>query len=304
MTTARYNGLFAATLTPMKANGQVALDHIGPQIERLIERGVTGLYVCGSTGEGVSLTSAERKAVTVESIRVAAGRVPVLVQVGHNSLTEAAELAAHAAASGAAGISATCPSYFKISTVQVLVDSMKQVASGAQELPFYYYHIPSLTGNRISMTEFLKLGGEAMPNLRGLKFTSPELHEYQQCIELEDGRFEIMWGVDEMLIAALAVGGKAAVGSTYNVAAPLYRRLINAFEQGDLIKARQYQSQAIAFISIVLGYPFQSAMKHILNWQGSNAESYCRMPQQELTLEQITSMHSRLAAIGFFDWCN
>jgi N-acetylneuraminate lyase len=304
MTTARYNGLFAATLTPMKANGEIALDHIGPQIERLIERGVTGLYVCGSTGEGVSLTNAERKTVTIESIRAAAGRVPMLVQVGHNSLAEAAELAAHATASGAAGISATCPSYFKIGNVQVLVDSMKVIADAARDLPFYYYHIPALTGNRISMTEFLNIGGEAMPNLVGLKYTSPELHEYQQCIELDGGRFEVMWGVDEMLIAALTVGGKVAVGSTYNVASPLYRRLISAFEQGDLAKARQYQSQAIAFIGIVLGYPFQSAMKHILHWQGSPAESYCRLPQQELTLEQITSLHSRLAAIGFFDWCN
>ena len=280
------------------------MEHVGPQIERLIERQVAGLYVCGSTGEGVSLTNAERKAVTVESIRAAAGHVPVLVQVGHNSLAEAAELAAHAAASGAAGISATCPSYFKISSVQVLVDSMKAVADAAPELPFYYYHIPTLTGNRISMAEFLKLGCEAMPNLVGLKYSSPELHEYQQCIELDGGRFEVMWGVDEMLIAALAVGGSAAVGSTYNVAGPLFRRLINAFEQGDLAKARQYQSQANAFIRIVVGYPFQSAMKHILYWQGSPAESYCRLPQQELTLEQVTSLHSRLAEIGFFDWCN
>ena len=304
MTTARYNGIFAATLTPIKANGEVAMDHIGPQIERLIGQGVTGLYVCGSTGEGVSLTNAERKKVTVESIRAAAGRLPVLVQVGHNSLAEAADLAAHAAANGATAISATCPSYFKIGSVQVLVDSMKVIADAARDLPFYYYHIPTLTGSRISMTEFLKFGGEAMPNLIGLKYTSTELHEYQQCLELDSRRFEIMWGVDEMLIAALAVGGKAAVGSTYNVAAPLYHRLITAFEQGDHAKAREYQSQAIAFISIVLGYPFQSAMKHILKWQGSPAEAHCRLPQQDLTLEQITSMHSRLAAIGFFDWCN
>ena len=215
MTTARYNGLFAATLTPMKANGDVALDHIAPQVERLIECGVTGLYVCGSTGEGVSLTTAERKAVTVESIRSAAGRVPVLVQVGHNSLSEAAELAAHAASSGAAGISATCPSYFKIGTAGVLVDSMKVVASGAAELPFYYYHIPSLTGNRISMTEFLKLGGEAMPNLVGIKYSSIELYEYQQCIELDGGRFEIMWGVDEMPVAVCHLADPSSLAEEF-----------------------------------------------------------------------------------------
>ena len=299
----RYNGLFAATLTPMTSGGEIALDRIGPQIDRLVEQGVSGLYVCGSTGEGVSLSTSERKAVVLESIRAAAGRVPVLVQVGHNSLAEAAELAAHAAQNGAAGVSATCPSYFKIGSVQVLVDSMKVVADAARDLPFYYYHIPTLTGNRISMTEFLKAGGESMPNLVGLKFTSTEVHEYQQCVELDGNRFEVMWGVDEMLLAALTVGGKAAVGSTYNVATPLYRRLIAAFEQSDLATARQCQSQSIAFISVVVNYPFQSALKHILNWQGAAAESHCRLPQQELTLEQITSLHSRLAAIGFFDWC-
>lgn len=300
----RYHGLFAATLTPMNSDREIALDRIGPQIERLIEQGVAGLYVCGSTGEGVSLTTSERKAVALESIQAAAGRIPVLVQVGHNSLLEAAELAAHAAQHGAAGMSATCPSYFKIGSVEVLVDSMKVVADAARELPFYYYHVPSLTGNRIGMAEFLQRGGEAMPNLAGLKFTSIELHEYQQCIELDDHRFEVMWGVDEMLLGALSVGAKAAVGSTYNIATPLYRRLIAALEQGDFVKAREYQAKSIAFINILVSYPFQCALKHVLNWQGEKSEAHCRLPQQELSLAQVTSLHSRLAAIGFFEWCN
>ena len=304
MKPARYNGLFAATLTPIKPSGEIAIERLALQIERLIERGVKGLYVCGSTGEGVSLTTAERKTVATESIRAAAGRVPVLVQVGHNSLNEAAELASHAASQGAAGISAACPTYFKIGCVNGLVDSMKVIASATPDVPFYYYHVPSLTGNRISMTEFLKIGGEAMPNLVGLKYTSPELYEFQQCVELDSGRFEVMWGVDEMLLAALVVGGKAAVGSTYNIASPLYCRLMAAYEAGDLVKAREYQSQAIAFISVVLKYPFHSAMKHIVRWQSGAEESYCRLPQRELTLEQITSLHSQLAAIGFFDWCD
>ncbi len=304
MKPARYNGLFAATLTPIKSCGKVAIDRIEPQIERLISRGVKGLYVCGSTGEGVSLTTAERQAVTAESIRAVSGRVPVLVQVGHNSLVEAAELAAHAATSGAAGISATCPSYFKINSVDVLVDSMKLIAAAAPDLPFYYYHIPSLTGNRISMTEFLTLGSDSISNLVGLKFTAPELHEFQQCVELNNGRFEIMWGVDEMLLAALSVGGKAAVGSTYNIASPLYCRLIEAYAAGDIVKAREFQSQAIAFINVVVKFPFHSAMKQILRWQGGAEDSFCRLPQRDLSLSQITSLHSQLSTIGFFDWCN
>ncbi len=154
------------------------------------------------------------------------------------------------------------------------------------------------------MVEFLRSGSEAIANLVGLKYTSPELFEFQQCVELDGGRFEVMWGVDEMLLAALAVGGKAAVGSTYNIASPLYRRIIEAYQAGDLTKARELQAKSVAFISVLLNYPFQSALKHVLRWQGVATDPNCRMPQQNLTLAQVTSLHKELAAIGFFEWCN
>lgn len=299
----RFKGLFAATLTPMKADGNIDLGKIGPLVDRLIARGVNGLYVCGSTGEGVSMTTAERKAVTDESVRAASGRVPVLVQVGHNSLNEAAELAAHAAEVGAAGISATCPSYFKIGAADVLVESMQVVAAGAPELPFYYYHIPSLTGNRISMIEFLRRGAEKIPNLVGMKFTATELHEFHHCLSFEGGRFEILWGVDEMLLSAFTVGCKAAVGSTYNLASPLYQRLITAFTNRDVNAARAEQLRSVEFISIVCDYPFHGALKKIIELQGLSLGP-CRLPQKSLSSEQAASLEKRLDAIGFFDWSN
>ena len=107
------SGLIAATFTPMKEDGRLDLAKIPNVVEKLISEGINGLYVCGGTGEGASLTSDERKATANAFIQAASGRVPVIVQVGHNSLFEAQQLATHAARTGASAISAITPTFFK-----------------------------------------------------------------------------------------------------------------------------------------------------------------------------------------------
>ena len=89
----RLNGLVAATYTPLDATGELNPAMIGPLVDHLIGQGIGGLYVCGSTGEGMSLSTSERQAITEAYVAAAAQRVPVIVQVGHNSLAEAATLA-------------------------------------------------------------------------------------------------------------------------------------------------------------------------------------------------------------------
>ena len=203
-----------------------------------------GLYVCGSTGEGVSLTSHERQQVAEAFVEAAGGEMPVVVQVGHNSLAESRALAAHAASIGASAISANAPSYFKVTDVDTLVRCMQFVASGAADLPFYYYHIPHLTGAQVDMLDFLQLGSQEIPNLVGIKFTSPMLHEYRACLGYAEGQFDILWGSDEMLLSALAMGATGAVGSTYNVAGPSYQKLIECFRAGDIAGAQRTKTAA------------------------------------------------------------
>ncbi len=297
----RYRGIFAAALTPMKSDTGLDLDRVGPLVEHLLSQGVRGLYVCGSTGEGISLTSGERRELAAEFVQAAGGRVPVLVQVGHNSLAEAQQLAEHAAAIGAAAISAACPSYFKIDSVERLVESMAMIASGAPELPFYYYHIPSLTGNQLSMPLFLQQATERIANLAGMKYTTTELHVFQRCCELQSRRFEVLWGVDEMLLGALSVGARAAIGSTYNIAAPLYNRLMDAFEAGDWEAARGYQLSSVELVEIISDYPFHGALKRIMELQGVPIGP-CRLPQAGLSAAEAKEMEQRLREIGFFDW--
>lgn len=299
--TSRHQGLIAAALTPMSPDGSINEAVVAPMVDQLISEGVRGLYVCGSTGEGVSLTTAERKLVAEAFVSAAAGRIPVFVQVGHNSLRDAADLAQHAASIGADNISATCPSYFKVGSIEVLVDCMWEIANAAPNTPFYYYHIPSLTGNQLSMPKFLQLASERISNLAGIKYTTPELHIFQQCQRVQDSQFEIFWGTDEMLLPALASGAKAAIGSTYNIAAPMYNRIIDAFEAGEIETARNLQAVIVDMIAVILDYPFHAAMKNVMRLRGLELGS-CRLPQVALTAEQCNALESRLRAIGYFEW--
>ncbi|MEY4941656.1 MAG: N-acetylneuraminate lyase [Verrucomicrobiota bacterium] len=128
--------LVAATFTPFRADGSVHLARIKPVIDRVLAQGVSGLYVCGSTGEGPLLTTEERKAVALAHVKAARGRVPVVIQVGHNSPMDARALAAHAQQIGADAISATPPGYFKPDTLEDLIKVLAQIAGGAPKLPF------------------------------------------------------------------------------------------------------------------------------------------------------------------------
>lgn len=299
--TEKLSGLVAATYTPIGDHGKVRVDQVPPMVEYLLSSGVTGLYVCGSTGEGMSLASDERKLVAEAFVNAADGRVPVIIQVGHNSLADARQLAAHAASIGADAISATCPSYFKITTIEGLVESMAFLAGGAADLPFYYYHIPILTGSSLEMVEFLQQASDAIPNLVGLKYTEPKLHDFQRCLELDGGRFDVVWGVDEMLLGALVTGAKAAIGSTYNIAAPLYCAIIREFSEGNLDEARRLQALAVNMIKTIVRHPFHPAMKQILKFLGFDF-GHCRLPQMPLTNEQTDALEVSLRKIGFFEW--
>ena len=166
------SGLIAATFTPMRPDGSLNLAMAKPIVDHLIRSGVSGLYVCGSTGEGPLLTTEERKDTAAAYVEAAAGRLPVVVQVGHSSVVEARDLAVHAQQIGADATSAVAPYYFKPNSVAVLVDCLAEIAGGAPKLPFYYYHIPELSGVNANTVELLRHAPTKMPNFAGIKSLS------------------------------------------------------------------------------------------------------------------------------------
>ena len=124
----RFDGIIPAVFTPMNKDGSVNLDLITKLVDHYLSDQVEALYVCGSTGEGPLLTTEERIATAKAYIQATAGKIPVIVQVGHDSLAEACKLANHAQTAGADAMSAVPPSYFKIPSLNILVDIFSRLS--------------------------------------------------------------------------------------------------------------------------------------------------------------------------------
>lgn len=298
----KLHGLVAATHTPLDRNGQLHLPVIEKQAEYLFRNGVRSVFIGGSTGECHSLTVEERLALAQRWSEVVRGSdLQLIVHVGSNCLADARSMAAQAEQIQAASIAALAPSYFKPKTLEILVDCCGEIASQAPSLPFYFYDIPAMTGVHFSMPVFLESAADRISNLAGIKFTNPDLMAYQKCLRVCQGRFDIPWGVDEYLLAAWSLGAAGGVGSTYNFAAPIYHRMIAAFERGDQLQSRNEQFRSVQLVELLAGFGYLGAAKAVMTMLGVDVGP-ARLPNANLSPTQRTELQTALERLGFFEW--
>lgn len=303
MTQLRLTGLIAAPFTAMDEDGSVNLDTIEKQAKLLIDNGVKGAFICGTTGEGMSLTIEERMEIAKQWQEVAREDLIIIVHAGHTCMSDSQKLAAHAQKIGADAIAVMAPCFYKPANVEDLVSFCAEIAAEAQELPFYYYHIPGMTGVDFLMKDFLEAAADEIPTLAGVKFSYNDLMDFSLCANLDNGRFNMLFGSDEILIAALSLGADGAVGSTYNYAAPLYGRLIAAYKAGDISAARKEQIRSQEMVSFLLKYGGIPTGKAIMKIIGLDCGSV-RSPLKDLSKEQYDELVNGLKQIGFFDYCS
>ncbi|KAK7495170.1 hypothetical protein BaRGS_00013580 [Batillaria attramentaria] len=222
----RLDGLIAATFTPMLTNGEIDYYQIDG-------------YFNGSSGEGPSLTTDERMRLT-------------------ESWTK------HAAKLGVDAVSSLPPLYFPVSSIQDVVDYCKAVADSAPTTPFYYYHIPTMSGVNIPMDKFLLAARDVIPSLRGVKFSNKDLAQMSACVRTLDTRgrnFNVLFGCDDEMMSAMALGADGVIGSTYNFMAGLYRRLVALLEKGEVKAActEQYRSQDVVSLLFTFGTGYHTS---------------------------------------------
>jgi N-acetylneuraminate lyase len=293
-------GLVAAVHTPFRADGSLHLDVVEAQAAHLRAHGIDLAFVGGSSGEAHSLSLEERRALARRWAEVARGTgLGLVVHVGANCLADARALAAQAEDLGAVAISALAPSYFRPRDLDALVACCADVAAAAPGTPFYFYDIPALTGVSLSMPDFLERAPDRIPTLAGIKFTSPDLAAYQLCLRASGGAFDVPYGVDEWLLAALALGARGAVGSTYSFAAPVYQRMLRAFAARDLAAAREEQLRSAELVHLLAGYGYMGAAKAVMAMLGVDVGPP-RLPQLGLSAGQAAELRRRLEP-GFFD---
>ncbi len=293
----KLQGLIAAPHTPFDASNRVNFAAIDQIAELLVEQGVTGAYVCGTTGEGIHCSVEERKAIAEHWVTASKGQLDLIVHTGALSIVDSLELTKHAETLDIMATSAIGPCFFKPGSVEDLVDYCAQIAAAAPSKGFYYYH-SGMSGVNLDLEQFLIQGDQKIPNLLGAKFNHMDLYEYQRCMRVADGKFDIPFGVDEFLPAGLAVGAVGAVGSTYNYAAPLYLEIIEAFNQGDQPRVTALMDKVIAIIRILVEYGGVAAGKAAMEIHGIDAGDP-RSPIRALTAAQKADVVAKMRDIGF-----
>ena len=298
-------GLIAAPFTPMHADGSLNLDIIPAYYQMLIDNGVKGAFICGSTGEGVSLTTSEKKLVAEAwaSCTKQDSEFKVMTLLGGTSISDCKDLARHAREIGLYAVSFTAPFYFKPADVDVLAKICEEIAAEVPDMPFYYYHIPVLTGVGFGMFDLLRAVDGKIPNFAGVKYTHEDFMDFLSCLHFQNGKYDMLWGRDENMLPALSLGAKGAVGSTFNYAAPLYYNLIDAFNKNDLKKAQQLQQQSIDIIRLLGKYGGIATGKAYMKIIGVDCGEF-RLPVRNMTTEKFNSFKEDVEQVNFNSFCS
>jgi N-acetylneuraminate lyase len=285
-----FSGVYAALLTPFDEKGRVSAKKLRALIRFEISKGLNGLYICGSTGEGINMNVDERKQVAEIVSEEARGKVKVIVHVGGSTNTaNAVELVKHASRLKLDAVASIPPIYYPFRFDDIF-DYYRAIAE-ASNLPLFIYYIPQLTGGALSNDKLVELG--KIQNIIGIKYTAHDFFTLQDLLLKMDNRWIAFSGPDEMFLPALTMGVVGSIGSTQNVIPEIFLEIYRSFKSGDIQRAMQYQRIVTRAVSLLIQYGGMSAWKAALGFRGIDA-GFCKPPlRTTLSAKEMAAMKTQ-----------
>ena len=283
-------GVIPALVTPFDRDENFSERGMRKLVDHLLGKGVHGLYLTGSTGEGFLMTPDERKIVVDTVIDQVAGRVPIIVHIGAIGTKISIDLARHAERAGADAISSVPPFYWKFDNDDVF--NYYRDITGATSLPMIVYNIPlaGLVGYE-QIRRFATLKG-----VKGIKYTATTHFEMMRMKEELGKQFIVYSGCDEMAMSGLSFGADGIIGSFYNLMPELFIDMYHAMKVHDLKLAEARQRTANIIIMYATQKNHIGIMKRALSWMGVNA-GYCRSPFRNFSPEEEREIRNELKVI-------
>ncbi|XP_054718404.1 N-acetylneuraminate lyase-like [Uloborus diversus] len=299
-----FEGLISPPFTAFHPNGDINPGIIPKYVDFLVSQGVTGVYVNGTTGEGLSLSVEERKTIAEAWVKAGKNKLElVIIQVGANSLKDAKELAAHAEKIGATGIASLPQLFYKPQSHDHLIAYFKAISDAAPNLPIMLYHIPSYAGVEIALGDFMPKARKAIPNFCGAKFTSVDVRDLLKCHDLPGAPFKLLSGFDEVLLPCMTCGVTAGIGASYNFMAPISLPIIEAYKKGDLKTALKHQNRVRHAIETICKHGQGiSAFKAVMNLISPLDCGPPRVPLVPLCAEALKNLKEDLKALKSEEW--
>ncbi|MFL6450372.1 MAG: dihydrodipicolinate synthase family protein [Bryobacteraceae bacterium] len=236
-------GIVPPLVTPLTLTGDFDAESYRRLIERVIEGGVHGIFVMGSTGEFSSFSSEIRQTIVQESCRAARKRIPVVVNVSDTCLEHSLRLAEFSARAGADGVAICPPFYFSVTQCD-LVRYLTKFANQAA-LPVFLYNIPQNAHHELTVETVERLAD--VPNIVGLKNSNGSLEYMSDVSRVKRHRpdFSILVGSEEIIVPAMEAGADGSVCGGANMFPRLFVELYDAIAGNRNSQARQIQEQVV-----------------------------------------------------------
>ncbi len=263
----KYHGIIPAFYACYDDNGNVSTEKTKAFAEYLLNKGVKGLYVCGSSGECIYQSKEERKAILEAVMEVAKGKMTIIAHVACNNTADSMELAAHAESLGVDAIASIPPIYFKLPE-ESIAQYWNDISSTAPNTDFVIYNIPQLAGVSLTMPLFKEMLKN--PRVIGVKNSSMPTQDIQM-FKAEGGDDIVVFnGPDEQFVAGRAIGAEGGIGGTYGVMPELFLKCDELIKAGDLDTARkiQYAINEIIYAMCACKCNMYAAAKEVLRLQG------------------------------------
>lgn len=294
-------GIIPALVTPFDSEGQVNLAMIRELIEFQLAQGVRGFFVCGWTGEWALLNEAERRLIAETSVDQVRRRAPVVIHVGSSTTAESVRLAAHAEEVHADAISAKPPGVYPCGWEGVR-DYYRDIA-GVCSLPLYVYNEPAANADTFTPELYQKLCRD-VPTLAGMKLTSRDLHLMRQFLDVDPGdrKLNLVSGMEDVLLGALAMGADGSIGLMYNLIPRQFVDIYSAFRSGAIPSAAGLQArvnQVIDVFDCFYGVAGLSVFKGMMKLLGFDC-GWGRRPQPPLTPAQMEQVRLALDSVNFW----
>lgn len=288
----KFKGIYPALVTPYGENGDLKAKAVEELVEKNIQKGVSGFYVGGSTGESYLLSMEERKEMLEMVMASVAGRVDVIANIGMFATRHGIELAEHAEALGAAAISSVPPFYFPFG-MEEYAAYYKEIAE-AVSVPMIIYNIPAMSGVHFGRKDIDLLFSDE--KIAGMKHTSYDLFQLQKIIERYPEK-TVFIGHDELFLPAYMVGARAAIGSTFNFMAEKFIEMEALVQAKEMDKALAVQGQVNAVVEVLTEIGVFKGVKAALKMQGIDCGE-CRKPFAPLSLEEEQRLEKVLLEHG------
>lgn len=267
-----FTGIATALVTPMNEQG-VDYENFGRLIDWQIEQGIDGLVICGTTGEGSTLSDQEHRDAVAFAVQCAAGRTPIIAGTGSNDTAYAVELTRACCEAGADGMLVVTP-YYNKATQNGLIKMYNTIADASTK-PIILYNVPSRTGVNILPSTYVELAKHE--NIVGIKEASGNISQIVETAALVGDQLDLYSGNDDQIVPVLAMGGKGCISVLSNVIPSETREICSRFFAGDVAGSAALQCKYLPLINALFSEVNPIPVKAAMAAMGF-CENYVRLP--------------------------